>query len=340
MTNYHVPALLEHERPFRLRRSCLAVPGSSPKMLQKAQGMAADQVFLDLEDSVAPNAKAQARKNIIEAIRTGDWSGKALVVRVNDCSTPWTFRDLLEVVGEVGDLIDCIMIPKVEFEGHVHYVDNMITQIEKENGWEVGRIGLEVQLESASGLVHLDAIARSSSRIEALIFGPGDMSASLGRPSLTVGAGDGGYGSDPWHHILNRILIAARSVGVQAIDGPFAQIHDVDAYRHTAELSAILGYDGKWVLHPNQLEPANEVYSISQEEFEWASDIIDAYEYATESEGTGAVMFGNDMIDEATRKMALKSVQRGTRQGKTVREVPAEVPFAERAVWRQENLSS
>ena len=339
MNKYHVPALLEHDRPFRLRRSCLAVPGSSPKMLEKAQELAADQVFLDLEDSVAPNAKALARANVTEAIRTGEWSDKVLVVRVNDCSTAWTFRDLLEVVSEVGDVIDCIMIPKVEFEGHVHFVDNVITQIEKENGWEVGRIGLEVQLESAAGLVHLDAIARSSSRIETLIFGPGDMSASLGRPALTVGAGDGGYGSDPWHHILNRILIAARSVGVQAIDGPFAQVHDVEAYRRTAELSAILGFDGKWVLHPSQLDPANEIYSNSQEDFERASDILDAYEYSTEKEGTGAVMFGRDMIDEATRKMALKSVQRGTRQGLKVRDVPTEIAYADRAAWREEHLS-
>jgi citrate lyase subunit beta / citryl-CoA lyase len=190
MTEYHGPALLEQERPFCLRRSCLAVPGSSPKMLQKAQRISADQVFLDLEDSVAPNAKAQARKNVIEAVRSGDWAGKTLVVRVNDCSTAWTFRDIVEVVGAVGGQIDCIRVPKVEFPGHVHFVDTLITQIERENRWELGRVGLEIQLDSSSGLVHLDEIARSSSRIETLIFGPGDMSAFArlghGQPSTLL----------------------------------------------------------------------------------------------------------------------------------------------------------
>ena len=338
MSTYHIPGLPRHDRPFRLRRSCLAVPGSSPKMMQKAQGLAADQVFLDLEDSVAPNAKADARRNIIAALHEGQWDGKATVVRVNDCSTTWTFRDVIEVVGEAGDKLDCIMVPKVEYAGQVHFVDHLITQLELENGWGVGRIGLEIQLESANGLVNLTDIARSSSRIEALIFGPGDMSASLGKPTLTVGAGDGGYGSDPWHAVLTQILVTARSVGAQAIDGPFAQIHDAEGYRASARSSALLGFDGKWVLHPSQLDVANEVYSIPQADFERANDIIDAYAYATETEGTGAVMFGSDMIDEATRKMAVENQQRGKRQGLEVRPTPDDVPFHERGAWRAENL--
>lgn len=324
-------------RPFRPRRSCLAVPGSSPKMLGKAPGLGADQVFLDLEDSVAPDAKEEARDHVVAALQDGDWEGTVRVVRVNDCATRWTYRDLLVVVGEAGSELDCIMVPKVRDAGQVHFVDTLITQIEQDAGLEVGRIGLELQVEDAQGLTNAEAILAASARAETLIFGPGDMAAALGMPSLTVGAIQPDYPGDHWHHVLMRILVAARAAGVQAIDGPYARIRDADGFRETAVRSSTLGFDGRWVLHPGQIDPANEIYGVSREDFERACDILDAHAHATTRQRLGAVMFGSEMIDEATRKMAEVNAEKGRRQGLAARPVPDDVPFHERAAWRAEH---
>ena len=301
-------------RPLRSRRSCLAVPGSSPKMLDKAQGLPADQVFLDLEDAVAPLAKADARKNVIAALADGDWSGKTRVVRVNDWTTEWTYGDVIEVVQGAGAHLDCVMLPKVETVEHVAGLDLLLTQVERSAGLEVGRIGIEVQIESALGLVNVDAIAPASERIETVVFGPADLMASINMRSLTVGEQPPGYDvGDAYHYILMRILIAARAHGVQAIDGPFLQVRDVDGFRRAARRSAALGFDGKWVLHPGQLEAANEVFSPSQEDYDHAELILDAYEWHTSEAGgrRGAVMLGDEMIDEASRKMALVIAAKG-----------------------------
>jgi citrate lyase subunit beta / citryl-CoA lyase len=301
-------------RPLRSRRSCLAVPGSSPKMLDKAQGLPADQVFLDLEDAVAPLVKADARKNVITALADGDWSGKTRVVRVNDWTTEWTYGDVIEVVQSAGAHLDCVMLPKVETVEHVAGLDLLLTQVERSAGLEVGRIGIEVQIESALGLVNVDAIAQASERIETIVFGPADLMASINMRSLTVGEQPPGYDvGDAYHYILMRILIAARAHGVQAIDGPYLQIRDVDGFRRAARRSAALGFDGKWVLHPGQLEAANEVFSPSQEDYDHAELILDAYEWHTSEAGgrRGAVMLGDEMIDEASRKMALVIAAKG-----------------------------
>jgi citrate lyase subunit beta / citryl-CoA lyase len=301
-------------RPLRSRRSCLAVPGSSPKMLDKAQGLPADQVFLDLEDAVAPLAKADARKNVIAALADGDWSGKTRVVRVNDWTTEWTYGDVIEVVQSAGAHLDCVMLPKAETVEHVAALDLLLTQVERSAGLEVGRIGIEVQIESALGLVNVDAIAQASERIETVVFGPADLMASINMRSLTVGEQPPGYDvGDAYHYILMRILIAARAHGVQAIDGPFLQIRDVDGFRRAARRSAALGFDGKWVLHPGQLEAANEVFSPSQEDYDHAELILDASEWHTSEAGgrRGAVMLGDEMIDEASRKMALVIAAKG-----------------------------
>jgi citrate lyase subunit beta / citryl-CoA lyase len=301
-------------RPLRSRRSCLAVPGSSPKMLDKAQGLPADQVFLDLEDAVAPLAKADARKNVIAALTDGDWSGKTRVVRVNDWTTEWTYGDVIEVVQSAGAHLDCVMLPKVETVEHVAGLDLLLTQVERSAGLEVGRIGIEVQIESALGLVNVDAIAQASERIETIVFGPADLMASINMRSLTVGEQPPGYDvGDAYHYILMRILIAARAHGVQAIDGPFLQIRDLDGFRRAARRSAALGFDGKWVLHPGQLEAANEVFSPSQEDYDRAELILDAYEWHTSEAGgrRGAALLGDEMIDEASRKMALVIAAKG-----------------------------
>ena len=327
-------------RAARLRRSCLAVPGSSTKMLAKAQGLPADQVFLDLEDSVAPDAKEEARDHVIQALREGDWGTKTKVVRVNDCTTAWTFRDVISIVESAGDHLDCLMIPKTQNAGHVAFVDRLITQIEMEKGWQVGRIGLEIQIEDAAGLVNVKEILAASPRVEALIFGPGDMAAALGMPSLTVGELQPHYPGDHWHWILFTILVQARNAGVQAIDGPYASISDLDGFTEIARRSRTIGFDGKWVLHPNQIHVANQSFSESQEDYERAVDILEAFEIAVAVEGRGAVLFGDEMIDEASRKLALVTANKGKREGLSYRNAPEDVPIDERRVWRRENLSN
>jgi citrate lyase subunit beta/citryl-CoA lyase len=293
--------------PLRPRRSCLAVPGSNIKMLGKAQGLPADQVFLDLEDAVAPGAKEDARKNIVAALNDGDWAGKTRTVRVNDLTTKWTYRDVITVVEGAGANLDCIMLPKVQTAEQVHWLDMMLTQIEKTMGFEEGRLGIEAQIENALGLLNVKDIAFASDRVETIIFGPADFMASINMRTLVVGEQPAGYDvGDAYHHILMSILMAARAKNVQAIDGPYLQIKDVDGFRRVASRSAALGFDGKWVLHPGQIEAANEVYSPSQEDYDQAEMILEAYAYYTSEEGglRGAVMLGDEMIDEASRKMA------------------------------------
>jgi citrate lyase subunit beta/citryl-CoA lyase len=301
-------------RVTRPRRSCLSVPGSSPKMLAKAPGLPADEVFMDLEDSVAPGAKEEARRNIVHALKEGDWSGKTVVVRVNDVSTKWCYRDVIEIVENAGQFMDCLMVPKVQDASQVAFVDGLLRQIEETIGLDK-RIGLELQIETATGLRNIHEIAHASDRAETLIFGPADMSASLGLPTVTAGLPMPGYPGDHWHHVLMTILIAARDAGLQAIDGPYLVIKDLDGFREMSMRSRALGYDGKWALHPGQIDVLNEVFAPTQVEFDKAEAILEAYEHATDVDLTGAVMFGTEMIDEASRKMAEQLAQRGRAAG-------------------------
>jgi citrate lyase beta subunit len=304
--------------PVRPRRSCLAVPGSSPRFLEKAQGLAVDQVFLDLEDACAPLAKPGARKNIVAALNDGDWTGKIRVVRVNDWTTEWTYRDVVEVVEGAGANLDCIMLPKVQGPEQVVALDLLLTQIEKTIGLPVGRIGIEAQIENAQGLIAVDAIAKASPRVETLIFGPADFMASINMKSLVVGEQPPGYDvGDAYHHILMSILMAARANDKQAIDGPYLQIRDVDGFRRVAGRSAALGFDGKWVLHPGQIDAANELYAPTQDDYDHAELILDAYDYYTSEAGgaKGSAMLGDEMIDEASRKMALVVAAKGRAAG-------------------------
>jgi len=286
-------------------------------MLDKARGLPADQVFLDLEDSVAPLAKPEARKNVVAALVEGGWETKVRVVRVNDLTTQWTYRDVIEVVEGAGAELDCIMLPKVQSPSHVEWLDLTLTQLEQTLGLPVGGIGIEAQIENAAGLVNVDAIAAASPRVETIIFGPADFMASLNMKSLVVGELHPDYPGDPFHYILMRILMAARMHGQQAIDGPYLQIRDVDGFRGVARRSALLGFDGKWVLHPGQIEAANEIYSPSQEDYDHAELILDAYAHYTSDAGgkQGAVMLGDEMIDEASRKMALVVAAKGRAAG-------------------------
>lgn len=303
---------------LRSRRSCHAVPGSNPRFLEKAQGLNSDQVFLDIEDSVAPIAKPEARKNIVEVLNTGDWGNRVRTVRVNDWTTQWTYRDVIEVVEGAGANLDCIMLPKVQTAAQVMALDTLLTQIETTMGYEVGRIGIEAQIENALGLINVDEIATASPRVETIIFGPADFMASINMKTLVVGEQPPGYEEgDAYHYILMRILMAARAHSKQAIDGPFLQVRDTEAFARVARRSAALGFDGKWTLHPDQIDAANEVYSPLQSDYDHAENILDAYDYFTSAEGgaTGAVMLGDEMIDEASRKMALVIAAKGRAGG-------------------------
>jgi citrate lyase subunit beta / citryl-CoA lyase len=303
---------------LRSRRSCLAVPGSNPRFLEKAKGLEADQVFLDLEDAVAPLAKPDARKNIVASLNEGGWGDKIRVVRVNDWTTQWTYRDVIEVVEGAGANLDCIMLPKVQTAEQVVALDTLLAQIEKTMGFDVGRIGIEAQIENAEGLINVDAIATASPRVETIIFGPADFMASINMKSMVVGEQPSGYDvGDAYHYILMRILMAARAYDKQAIDGPYLQIRDLDGFTRVANRSAALGFDGKWVLHPDQVAAANEVYSPRQEDYDHAENILDAYEWFTSEQGgkKGSAMLGDEMIDEASRKMALVVAAKGRAAG-------------------------
>ncbi len=305
----------QHNRP---RRSCLAVPGSNPRFLEKAQSLPADQVFLDLEDACAPLEKEGARHRIVEALNEGEWGGKTRAVRVNDVTTHWTYRDVITVVEGAGANLDCIMLPKVQDAAQIHWLDLLLTQIEKTMGLEVGRIGIEAQIENARGLVNVDAIAGASPRMETIVFGPADFMASINMKSLVVGEQPPLYDvGDAYHYILMRILMAARAHDVQAIDGPYLQVRNPEGFRRVAGRSAALGFDGKWVLHPDQIAIANELYAPTQEDYDHAELILDAYEHHTSEAGgkKGSAMLGDEMIDEASRKMALVIAGKGRAAG-------------------------
>lgn len=304
---------------YRPRRTCLSVPGSNPKMIEKAKRLPADEVFLDLEDAVAPDAKSAARTRVGAALASPGWVGQLRGVRVNDWTTPWTYTDVIDVVSAAGAHLDVIVLPKVTDAVGVHALDLLLTQLERSHGLPVGRIGIDVQIEDARGLSNIDAIA-GAPRVQALVLGPADLSASLNMRTLVVGEQPAGYDvGDAYHHILMTILIAARAHGVAAIDGPYVKVRDVEAFRLVAGRSAALGFDGKWVLHPDQIAAGNEIYSPRQADYERAELILEAYRWHTSAAGggRGAVMLGEEMIDEASRKMALVVVGKGRAAGMT-----------------------
>ena len=298
---------------YRPRRTCLSVPGSNPKMIEKAKGLPADEVFLDLEDAVTPDAKSAARTRVGAALASPGWAGQLRGVRVNDWTTPWTYTDVIDVVSAAGAHLDVIVLPKVTDAVGVHALDLLLTQLERSHGLPVGRIGIDVQIEDARGLSNIDAIA-GAPRVQALVLGPADLSASLNMRTLAVGEQPAGYDvGDAYHHILMTILIAARAHGVAAIDGPYLKVRDVEAFRLVAGRSAALGFDGKWVLHPDQIAAGNEIYSPRQADYDHAELILEAYGWHTSAAGgeRGAVMLGEEMIDEASRKMALVVAGKG-----------------------------
>jgi citrate lyase subunit beta / citryl-CoA lyase len=298
---------------MRARRSCLAVPGSSPKMMAKAATLPADEIFFDLEDSIAPSAKDDARHEIVSGLRAHDYGDRTVGLRINAVATEWAADDLAVVVSGAGRALDCVLVPKVEHAHEVMFVDHMLRMMEARDG--LPRIGIEAQIESATGLANVSEIAGASDRLEALVFGPADMSASLGIPGTTAGLPVAGYPGDHWHSVLVEILVAARAHELQAVDGPHLVIRDLEGLREMAGRSRALGYDGKWAVHPGQIEIINEVFTPAQDDYEKAEAILDRYRQATQEEARGVIMFGEEMIDEATAKMAARVAERGRAAG-------------------------
>jgi citrate lyase subunit beta / citryl-CoA lyase len=301
--------------PQRARRSCLTVPGSSEKFLAKASGLAADEVILDLEDSVAPDAKDQARALVAAALGGTGWTAPLRAVRINGGTSRWAYRDVIEVVERAGESLDAIVLPKVSAAAQVTWLDLLLSQVEQQAGLPAGKIAIEAQIEDAAGLTAIDAIAAASPRLAALIFGPADFMASLGMRSLRIGVPPSDYvGGDAFHYPHLRILVAARAAGLQAIDGPYAAISDSAGLRAASTSVAALGFDGKWVVHPEQIEIVNAAFVPDQDSYERAELILEAYADAHAAH-KGAVMLGGEMIDEASRKLALVAAARGRAAG-------------------------
>ncbi|MBW3537205.1 MAG: CoA ester lyase [Actinobacteria bacterium] len=297
------------------RRSCLSVPGSSERFLAKAPTIPADLVFLDLEDACAPLEKEAARSKVVDAIKNHDWGDRVLCVRINAWDTKWTYGDVIEVVGRAGERLEEVMLPKVQSAAEVVALDLLLTQVELNSGLAPGHIGIEAQIETARGLIEVESICAASPRLETIIFGPADFAASMEMPVLTGGVQIPEYPGDHFHYVFNKILMAGRANGLQVIDGPFLKVRDSEGFRDYCQRTRTLGYDGKWALHPDQVTILNELFSPTQEQFDLAHDLLEAYRNATEDERKGAVMFGDEMIDEASRKMAHKFVTRGKRAG-------------------------
>ncbi len=293
----------EPARP-RLQRSELAVPGSNPAMFEKALTCAADYVFLDLEDAVAPADKEQARRNVIEALLTLDWRahGKTICVRVNGIDTHYFYRDMVDVIEQAGHRLDVVLVPKVGVPGDVYLTDALLTQIEAAKGIP-HRIGIDVLIETALGMANVEAIAQSSKRLETMHFGVADYAASMRARTVNIGGLNPDYPGDQWHASLTRMIVACRAYGLRPVDGPFGDFKDPEGYLLAARRGAALGIEGKWAIHPSQIELANQVFSPPEAEVQRARRILDALEQAAR-EGKGAAQLDGKMIDAASARMA------------------------------------
>jgi citrate lyase subunit beta / citryl-CoA lyase len=291
---------------MRTPRSVLAVPASNLGMAEKALASPADAVFLDLEDAVAPDEKAEARGKIVQALQELDWRNRPTLYRSNALDTPYFYRDVIEVVEEAGDRLDSILIPKVQRPEDLHVAATLLYQTELSAGLEPGKIRIEGQIESARGLVSVDGIASATGRLMALHFGPGDFAASVRMPQTSIGVMDEWdevYPGHRFHYAMQRIVVAARAADLRAVDGPVADYRDEDGLRKSCLLARSLGFDGKWCIHPAQIETVNEVFQPTEEETEWAKKVLKAYEEASAA-GRGAITLDGHMIDAASIRMA------------------------------------
>ena len=282
---------------MRLRRSELSSPGSNERMMAKAAASNADLVLLDLEDAVAPGEKISARAKVVQALKTLDWKKKTRAVRINDLETEYAYKDIVTVVEEAGTYLDILIVPKVKSARDIWWVDTLLTQIEKYLHLP-HHIGLEVLIEEVEAMLHVEEISQASPRLEALIFGPGDYSASQGIDSRGIGGSIDNYPGDLFHYARNKIAIAARASGIDAIDGAYADFHDADGYQSECVRARTLGFVGKWAIHPSQIELANQCFSPSPAEVAYARRLDAAYTAATE-QGAGAIAFEGKMVDAA-----------------------------------------
>jgi citrate lyase beta subunit len=290
----------------RVSRSVLAVPASKWKMVERGSLSKADLFFLDLEDAVAPDSKGDARKNVVRAVKELDWQGRPTFYRMNSLDTPYFYRDVIEIVEEAGDRLDLILVPKVERPEDLAALDTLLTSVELNTGLEKNKVKLEAQIETALGLTNIDAIAQATPRLEALHFGPGDYAASIRMPQISIGTmdeWDEAYPGHRFHYAMHRIVVAARANALRAIDGPAADYRDEEGLRKSCLRARSLGFDGKWCIHPEQVEIVNEVFSPAEGEIEWAKKVVSAYEEANAA-GSGAISVNGQMIDAASIKMA------------------------------------
>jgi malyl-CoA/(S)-citramalyl-CoA lyase len=309
----------------RLHRSELAVPGTNVRAMEKAPGLGADLVFLDLEDAVAPDDKVAARANVIEALLGQDWSSGAVSVRINGLDTHWCYRDVVEVAEQAGHVLDTVLIPKVGSPSDVEFVATLLDQIEQANGWDPGRIAIHILIETARGMADVEAIARARpDRLEAMVFGVADYAASVQARTTNIGGANPAYSvltdpledgsrqthwGDQWHFGISRMVAACRAEGLRPIDGPFGDLNDADGYRSAARRAAAMGCEGKWAIHPSQIELANEVFTPSEAEVHRAGRILQAMEDGAK-EGKGAVSLDGRLIDAASIRMAQNLVSK------------------------------
>ncbi|WP_306114062.1 MULTISPECIES: CoA ester lyase [unclassified Roseovarius] len=288
----------------RLQRSELAVPGSNPAMIDKAADSDVDYIFLDLEDAVAPPEKVQARANIIQALNDIDWKakGKTMSIRINGLDTHYMYRDVVEIVEQAGQHLDTILVPKVGVPGDLYTVETMVSQIEEAMGF-THQIGLEALIETALGMANVEAIAAAPGRLEAMHFGVADYAASNRARTVVIGGLNPDYPGDQWHFALSRMTVACRAYGLRAIDGPFGDFSDPDSFVLAAKRAAALGIEGKWAIHPSQIDLANQVFSPPEAEVTRARRIIEELRKA-EAEGKGAASLDGKMIDAASERMA------------------------------------
>jgi citrate lyase beta subunit len=287
-------------------RSLLAVPATRRKMVEKALASEADAVFLDLEDAVAPDSKAAARKDIVRCVEELDWRGRPTLFRANALDTPYFYRDLIEVVEQAGDSLDAVMIPKVNRPEDLHVVSTLLSQLELAMDLEKGRIEVEAQIESAEGLANVDSIPRATGRLTALHFGPGDFAASVSMPQASIGVmdeWDEAYPGHRFHYAMQRIVVAARAAGLRVLDGPVADYGDEEGLGRSCLIARSLGFDGKWCIHPAQIAVVNEAFSPTEKEVDWAKKVVAAYDEAN-AEGSGSVSVDGQMVDAASIKLA------------------------------------
>ena len=288
----------------RLQRSELAVPGSSPEMFEKALNSKADYIFLDLEDAVSPMDKISARQNVIKALKEINWreKGKTISVRINSPDTHYMYKDLIDIVEEVGEKLDTILLPKAGTASDVYMIDCLLTQIETSKKLNT-KIGIECLIETALGMSNIKEIAKSSGRLEALHFGVADYAASLRARTVVIGGLNPDYPGDQWHHGLSQLVMTCRAYGLRAIDGPFGDFNDPDAYIEAAKRGAAIGIEGKWAIHPSQIELANKVFSPPSSEVIKAKRILEELDKAAKA-GKGAAQLDGRMIDAASARMA------------------------------------